>query len=143
MPDISIEIGGRSFAIACEPGEEPQARAAAELLNTQAKTLQDALGRLPESRMLLMAGLMLADMQKEMEWKAKDASERVADMESRLRKAESKAAALAADLELHAKKPSEPKPSASPAGLFDSVELPNAMRLLESTAKRLEKLTTD
>lgn len=143
MPDISIEIGGRSFAIFCEPGEEPQARAAAELLNEQAKTLQTALGRLPESRMLLMAGLMLADLQKELDWKAKDASERVADMETRLRKAESKAAALAADLELQAKKSPATEPSAAPASLFDSVELPDAMKLLESTARRLEKLTAD
>ncbi|MGR3722075.1 cell division protein ZapA [Abyssibius alkaniclasticus] len=143
MPDISIDIGGRSFAIACEPGEEPQARAAAELLNAQAKTLQAALGRLPESRMLLMAGLMLADLQKELEWKAKDASERVADMETRLRKAESKAAALAADLELQARKAPSAEPSAAPASLFDSVELPDAMKLLESTAKRLEKLVAD
>ena len=142
MPDISIDIGGRSFAIACEPGEEPQARAAAELLNAQAKTLQAALGRLPESRMLLMAGLMLADLQKELDWKANDAAERLASMESRLRKAESKAAALAAELE-HQPKAAAPAEVPKAVGLFDSVELPAALSLLEATAKRLEKLTAD
>ena len=142
MPDISIEIGGRSFVIACEPGEEAQARAAAELLDSQATPLQAALGRLPESRMLLMAGLMLADLQKELEWKAKDAAGRVADMETRLRKAEGRAAALAADLESQPRPTPAPEPTA-PASLFDTVELPEAMKLLESTAKRLEKLAAD
>ena len=142
MPDISIDIGGRSFAIACEPGEESQARAAAELLNAQAKTLQASLGRVPESRMLLMAGLMLADLQKELEWKAKDAAERLESMETRLRKAESRAAALASELENQPKSaPAAEAPKA--AGLFDAVELPAAMVLLEKTAKRLDKLAAD
>jgi len=142
MPDISIEIGGRSFAIACEPGEEPQARAAAELLNVQATTLQAALGRLPESRMLLMAGLMLADLQNELEWKAKDAAERVESMEIRVRKAESRAAALAAELE-NQPRPAPAAEAPKAVGLFDAVELPAAMVLLESTAKRLEKLVAN
>ena len=83
MPDISIDIGGRSFAIACEPGEESQARAAAELLNAQATTLQAALGRVPESRMLLMAGLMLADRTASVEDQLRVLKARVEELENK------------------------------------------------------------
>lgn len=61
MPDIEIAIGGRSFAVACQPGEEHFLRSAAALLDAEASPLVAQMGRLPESRMLLMAGLMLAD----------------------------------------------------------------------------------
>jgi cell division protein ZapA len=61
MSEIEIVIGGRSFQVACQPGEEHFLRAAASALNREAEPLQTQLGRLPEGRMLLMAGLMVAD----------------------------------------------------------------------------------
>ena len=61
MPEVTIEIGGRPFNVACQEGEEHFLHAAAGLLDNEAKALMDQIGRLPESRMLLMAGLMLAD----------------------------------------------------------------------------------
>ncbi len=61
MPEVNIDIGGRQFVVACQDGEEHYLQSAALLLNNEAKTLMDQIGRLPESRMLLMAGLMLAD----------------------------------------------------------------------------------
>lgn len=61
MPEITIHIGGREFEVVCKDGEEPFLQSAAALLDTEAQALAGALGRIPESRMLLMAGLMLAD----------------------------------------------------------------------------------
>ena len=61
MPDLTITIGGRDFQVACQPGEEHFLRAASTLLNAEADPLVQQMGRLPEVRMLLMAGLMLAD----------------------------------------------------------------------------------
>jgi cell division protein ZapA len=61
MPDVRISIGGRDFDVSCQPGEEHFLRAAAKLLDNEATTLISQIGRLPEARMLLMAGLMLAD----------------------------------------------------------------------------------
>lgn len=61
MPDIEVIVGGRSFTVACQPGEEHFLRSAAALLDAEAAPLVAQMGRLPESRMLLMAGLMLAD----------------------------------------------------------------------------------
>ncbi|MDJ1007263.1 MAG: cell division protein ZapA [Paracoccaceae bacterium] len=61
MAEVRISIGGRGFDVACQDGEENYLRAAAALLDAEATTLVDQVGRLPEARMLLMAGLMLAD----------------------------------------------------------------------------------
>ena len=61
MPEVTINIGGRPFAVACQEGEEHYLRTAAKLLDDEAQVLANQAGRMPEARMLLMAGLMLAD----------------------------------------------------------------------------------
>ena len=61
MPEVTISIGGRPFQVACQEGEEHFLQSAAALLDNEASILMDQIGRLPEARMLLMAGLMLAD----------------------------------------------------------------------------------
>ena len=61
MPEVEVTVGGRPFRVACQEGEEHFLRAASGMLNAEAEALQTQLGRLPETRMLLMAGLMLAD----------------------------------------------------------------------------------
>ncbi|SHE34442.1 cell division protein ZapA [Litoreibacter halocynthiae] len=61
MPEINIDIGGRTFQVACQTGEEHFLQTAAKLLDNEASVLADQIGRMPETRMLLMAGLMLAD----------------------------------------------------------------------------------
>lgn len=61
MPEVRVSIGGREFDVSCQEGEEHFLRAAAKLLDHEAQVLITQIGRLPEARMLLMAGLMLAD----------------------------------------------------------------------------------
>lgn len=61
MAEVTINIGDRSFQVVCQEGQEPYLMSAAEMLNSEAAKLDAAGGRLTESRMLLMAGLMLAD----------------------------------------------------------------------------------
>ena len=61
MPEVTIEIGGRQFEVACQDGEEHYLRSAEKLLDAEASVLQEQIGRMPEPRMLLMSALMLAD----------------------------------------------------------------------------------
>lgn len=61
MPDVEIKVGDRPFLVSCQPGEETFLEAAAALLDAEAQALLGAMGRLPEAKMLLMAGLMLGD----------------------------------------------------------------------------------
>ena len=61
MPNLTITIGGREFEVACQAGEEHFLESAAKMLDNEAAVLVDQIGRMPEGRMLLMSGLMLAD----------------------------------------------------------------------------------
>lgn len=61
MPEVVVSIGGREFEVACQEGEEHFLKSAAQLLDNEATVLSTQIGRLPAERMLLMAGLMLAD----------------------------------------------------------------------------------
>jgi len=85
MPEVTITIGGRDYAVACQEGEEPYLHSAAKLLDTEASALAGQAGRMPEARMLLMAGLMLAD--------------KTAGLEEQLRSAEARMGAQEAEME--------------------------------------------
>lgn len=98
MPEIVLEIGGRNFTLACDPGEETSLKAAAEMLAAEARRLEDAIGRVPESRMLLMAGLMLADRTKEMETTCQLSETRLKTLEMRLHESEAKLAAMTVEM---------------------------------------------
>lgn len=76
MAEVRISIGGREFDVSCQPGEEHFLRAAAKLLDNEAAVLISQIGRLPEARMLLMAGLMLADKTAGLEDQLRAAEER-------------------------------------------------------------------
>ena len=82
MPEVAISIGGREYAVACQEGEEQYLYSAAKLLDTEASVLSGQAGRLPESRMLLMAGLMLADKTAGTEEQQKQAEARIAELEA-------------------------------------------------------------
>jgi cell division protein ZapA len=86
MPEVEIRIGGRSFEVSCQEGEEQFLHAAAAMLDTEASVLSKQIGRLPESRMLLMAGLMLADKTAGIEDNLREKTEKVARLESELEK---------------------------------------------------------
>ncbi len=76
MPELRITIGGREFDVSCQEGEEQFLRAAARLLDTEAGALISQIGRMPEARMLLMAGLMIADKAAGLEDQLRAAEER-------------------------------------------------------------------
>lgn len=98
MPEIILEIGGRNFTLACDTGEEASLKAAADMLGVEAGRLEDAIGRVPESRMLLMAGLMLADRTKEMEAACQLSDTRLKTLENRLLESEAKIAVMTVEM---------------------------------------------
>ncbi len=87
MPEIRVSIGGRDFDVACQDGEEHYLRTAARLLDDEAQVLAEQVGRMPESRMLLMAGLMLAD-------KTASVEDRAAEIQAQLDEREAELSAL-------------------------------------------------
>lgn len=84
MPEVTISIGGRGFAVACQDGEESYLHAAAKMLDDEAQVLADQAGRMPEARMLLMAGLMLADKTASVEDRIREIEASLAEREAEL-----------------------------------------------------------
>ncbi|RVT84517.1 cell division protein ZapA [Rhodobacteraceae bacterium CCMM004] len=85
MPEVKVAIGGREYEVACQDGEEHFLQSAARLLDAEATVLSDQIGRIPETRMLLMSGLMLAD--------------KTAGMEEQLRRMEQQVTVLSEEVQ--------------------------------------------
>ena len=84
MPQVEITIGGRNFEVACQDGEEQFLMTAAAMLDVEASSLSTQVGRMPESRMLLMAGLLLADRTAGLEDKVREAEGKLAQVQAQL-----------------------------------------------------------
>lgn len=61
MADVSISIGHKDYVLPAHDGEEKLLLRAAKILDTEAISILQQAGRLPEARMLLMVSLMIAD----------------------------------------------------------------------------------
>ncbi|MEO9685029.1 MAG: cell division protein ZapA [Tateyamaria sp.] len=84
MPEVTIHIGGRPFSVACQEGEESYLHSAAKMLDDEAQVLAEQAGRMPEARMLLMAGLMLADKTASIEDRISEIQSELAEREAEL-----------------------------------------------------------
>lgn len=85
MPELTVQIGGRNFSVACQDGEEAQVQMAAALLDHEAQPLLAQLGRLPEAKLLLMSGLLLADRTAGLLQENEALQARIAELESQPR----------------------------------------------------------
>lgn len=61
MGQINVTVGGRSYPLACRDGEEERLTKLAQHLARKADDLSAALGQMSEPRLLLMAGILVAD----------------------------------------------------------------------------------
>ena len=76
MTELEISIGGRIFSVACDNEEQEKVKEAAALINEEADSIQSKLGRLPESKMLLLSALMIADRLVDVEAESKEFKEK-------------------------------------------------------------------
>jgi cell division protein ZapA len=125
MPQVEITIGGRNFEVACQEGEEQFLMTAAAMLDVEASSLSIQIGRMPESRMLLMAGLLLAD--------------RTAGLEDKVREAEDRAAQLQAQIDAG--------PTATAAAPAETIEVPvmpdGLIETLDDLAAKAETIAAE
>jgi cell division protein ZapA len=61
MASVTVHIGGRAYPLSCRDGEEAHLTALAGHLQVKADELGTTLGKLSEPRLLLMAGILVAD----------------------------------------------------------------------------------
>ena len=100
MTELEISIGGRIFSVACDNEEQEKVKEAAALINEEADSIQSQLGRLPESKMLLLSALMIADRLVDVDTESKvlkEKSEDLSDLKHKNQELEQRRNALQSD----------------------------------------------
>ncbi len=100
MTELEISIGGRIFSVACDNEEQDKVKEAASLINEEADAIQSQLGRLPESKMLLLSALMVADRLVDIETESKvfkEKSEDFLDLKNKNKELESQRSSIEND----------------------------------------------
>ncbi len=61
MAKVSLEINGRKFALGCDEGEEERLLRLGGMLDERVRAMADQFGQIGDVRLLVMAGITLAD----------------------------------------------------------------------------------
>lgn len=61
MAQTTVTVNGRSYQVGCDDGEEEHVADLAAFLDKRVRELAGKVGQVGEARLLLMAGLMIAD----------------------------------------------------------------------------------
>lgn len=61
MSLIAITVNGREFSLSCDDGQEPRIRRLAQMVDARAVEFAKSLGQVGETRLMLLAALVLAD----------------------------------------------------------------------------------
>lgn len=78
MPEVTVEVAGKSYRLGCGEGEEQHLLALAARVDGEAARLGGSLGQVSEGRLMLMSALMLADRLSETEAALQAAERRAA-----------------------------------------------------------------
>jgi cell division protein ZapA len=61
MPLVNVLVNGRAYTVACDEGEEDHLRELGAFLDKRVRELTTSVGQVGDSRLILMAGLVVAD----------------------------------------------------------------------------------
>jgi cell division protein ZapA len=61
MPLVNVMVNGRAYTIACDEGEEDHLRDLAARVDAKAREVLGSVGQVGDTRLLLMAALLMAD----------------------------------------------------------------------------------
>jgi cell division protein ZapA len=61
MGQVTVHINGRSYPVACEPGQEDHLARLASFINMRVQELTERLGQIGDAHLMVIAGLMIAD----------------------------------------------------------------------------------
>lgn len=61
MPEVNVEINGKKYRIACEPGQEDHLLGLANDFNQRVESMKSVFGEIGDIRLTVMAGIALLD----------------------------------------------------------------------------------
>lgn len=65
MATVNVDVNGRSYAVGCVDGQEDHVRTLASAFDGQVREIADQVGHIGDSRLFLLAALMLSDQLQE------------------------------------------------------------------------------
>jgi|ERR1051326_2987768 cell division protein ZapA len=81
MPLVNVMVNGRAYTIACDEGEEEHLRELARMVDTKAREVLSSVGQVGDSRLILMAALLIADEHHGMMGRLAEGGQKAADSE--------------------------------------------------------------
>ena len=78
MGQVVVTVNGRPYTMQCHDGEEDHLAELAQLLDTEVNQIRQSVGQVGDIRLLLMAGLIIAD-------RLSDALKRIEDLQEQIR----------------------------------------------------------
>jgi cell division protein ZapA len=78
MAQVVVKVNDRAYTMQCNDGEETHLAELGELLDSEVDRIKQSVGQVGDVRLLLMAGLVIAD-------KLSDALKRIEDLEEQTR----------------------------------------------------------
>lgn len=80
MSQINVAINGRDFRVACEDGQEDHVRQLAQYVNSHIQELIQTVGQAGDTRLLVLASLVIADELAEMVSRVEELEESLGDL---------------------------------------------------------------
>ena len=90
MPEIIVNINDQDYAIVCDPGEENHLKHLSSKIDYKVRELTKRFGKIGETRLMVMASLLIADEIHELNKKLESNIEKINDLNQILKFIEKK-----------------------------------------------------
>ncbi len=80
MPQVVVEINGRTYTLECGAGQEERLRALARTVDDELAQIREMTGPVGELRLLIMTALLLADRADELQQKLDEISRELQEL---------------------------------------------------------------
>ncbi len=93
MPLVNVMVNNRAYTIACDEGEEEHLRQLAATVDAKAREVLSSVGQVGDTRLLLMAALLIADEHHGEKAQMRPDAAPAAELDARVKAAEDQAVA--------------------------------------------------
>ena len=92
MPEINININDQDYTVVCDPGEEQHLKSLASQIDFKVREVTKRFGKIGETRLMVMASLLMADQAQELSKLNKDNIIKIKSLEASLNENEKRTA---------------------------------------------------
>ena len=90
MPEIIVNINDQEYAIVCDPGEEDHLKDLSSQIDGKVRELTQRFGKIGETRLMVMASLLISDEAHELHKKIQNDLAKIASLEKTIAENEKK-----------------------------------------------------